>query len=309
VSTLEELYYKMLRIRLIEERIASEYPKQEQRLPVHLSIGQEAVAVAVCEFLRAEDQMVSTHRGHAHYLAKGGNLDRFIAELYGKATGCGGGFAGSMHLTDMDCNFVCSTSIVGGTIPIGVGLAFAKKIKKEKGIVAICIGDAAIEEGVAFESFNFCALHGLPVVFVLENNLYSCFTHLSQRQPERPFKRVAYAYNMIHRRFFGQDIHSMINEMSWIFEEVRHGKPAFLEFDTYRYLTHCGPENDDHLGYRGKEEIEFWEKHDPIELAKTHLDRLNLWQDDQVTTLEAITLEIDDAFKRAKAAEFPVWKE
>lgn len=306
---LEDLYYEMLRIRLIEERIAAEYSKQEMRLPVHLSIGQEAVAVAVCNFLTKEDQMVSTHRGHAHYLAKGGSLDRFIAELYGKESGCSGGTGGSMHLTDMDCGFVCSTSIVGGTIPVGVGLAFEKMLRGKKGLVAICIGDAAIEEGVFHESANFCALHGLPVVFVLENNLYSCYTHLSQRQPKRDFKRVAYAYNMIHRRLFGQDIHSMVERMGWLFDEARKGKPVLLEFETYRYVEHCGPNNDDDLKYRGIDELEFWKKHDPIVLAEAHFDIMNSWTKDKIFEKHKINEEIDESFKRAKLAEFPTWKE
>ncbi len=295
----------MLRIRLIEEEIAKRYPEEEMRLPVHLSIGQEACAVGICEFLTKDDQMVSSHRGHAHYLAKGGNLERFISELYGKATGCGGGYSGSMHLTDLSCGFACSTSIVGGTVPVGVGLAFAKKLKKEKGIVVICIGDAAIEEGVFHESANFCALYRLPVVFMLENNLYSCYTHLDQRQPDRPFKRVAYANNLIHRRFFGQDIHTITQGIGWVIQAARENRPAMLEFDTYRYVEHCGPNNDDHLGYRHPDELAYWNANDPLKILEGRLDVLGLWKMDRAVESEAIKYEIDEAFKFAKASGFP----
>ena len=128
----DETYYKAMRIRMVEEEISRRYKEKKMRCPVHLSIGQELNAAVLCEHLNKEDQMVSTHRGHAHYLAKGGSLDRFIAELHGKATGCSGGLGGSMHLCDRDCGFLGSTSIVGGTIPIGVGLAFANKLQKKE---------------------------------------------------------------------------------------------------------------------------------------------------------------------------------
>lgn len=309
MSTLEQLYLKMLRIRLTEEEIIKEYPKEKMRLPVHLSIGQEACAVAICEFLDETDQMVSSHRNHSHYLAMGGDLTKFVAELYGKKTGCAGGYGGSMHSVDQSCGFMASTSIVAQTVPIGVGLAFAKKLKKEKGIVVICIGDAAIEEGVFHESANFCALHGLPVLFVLENNLYSCYTHIKDRQPDRPLKKVAYAHNFIHRKFFGQDVAEIVNNIGWIFGSVRSGKPALIEFETYRYLQHCGVEEDDHLNYRKPEEVAFWKLRDPLAITRGHLDALNLWKMDKAIETEAVKNEVKDAFRAAKAAEFPVWKE
>src|SRR5665213_264729 len=145
---LKDLYYRMLRIRRAEEEISKRYTQEQMRCPVHLSIGQEAAAVGVCSALTAKDFMVSTHRAHAHYLAEGGRLNGLICELYGKADGCAKGQGGSMHLVDWSAGFAGSTSIVGGTIPVGVGLAFGSFLRKEPVVTVVCIGDAAVEEGV-----------------------------------------------------------------------------------------------------------------------------------------------------------------
>lgn len=232
--TPEKMRLEMLRIRMIEEAISKRYPEQKMRTPVHLSIGQEAAAVGVCAALNSDDLVVSTHRSHAHYLAKGGDLNAFIAELHGKATGCSGGFGGSMHLTSLDCGFVCSTSIVGGTIPVGVGLAFAKKYKDEPGIVVIFHGDAAVEEGVWHESVNFAVLHKLPVLFVCENNGFSCYTPLKDRQPRNDFRDLSFAHGLNYSWITG--------EPELIRNEAQRLKsmPSLLEIETKRWYEHCG---------------------------------------------------------------------
>ena len=163
----------MLRIRMVEEHIADRYPEQEMRCPVHLSIGQEAVAVGVCAALAATDQVVSAHRSHAHYLAKGGDLLGMIGELYGKDVGCCRGKSGSMHLVDPTAGFMAAVPIVGSTIPIGVGLAFASALKGERRVTGIFFGDGSTEEGVFAESLNFAVLKKLPALFICENNFYS----------------------------------------------------------------------------------------------------------------------------------------
>lgn len=288
-------YLEMLRIRMIEERIALEYPKQQMRCPVHLSIGQEAAAVGVCAGIKPTDRMVSTHRSHAHYLAKGGSIKGLIGELYGRRTGCSRGGGGSMHLIDLAVNFHGSTSIVGGTIPIGVGIAFADHLKGEKHATVVCIGDAAIEEGVFHESANFASLHSLNVIFACENNLYSCYTHIRDRQPARGFKAIADAHRL---RYFGCNA----NDLESIESSVRLARdsagPSFIEIPTYRYVQHCGPDNDDHLGYRSPGEIALWKDMDPLVInqVKHHPT------DGDVI---AITNEINEAFEHAKAAPFP----
>lgn len=277
MTKLQSLYLKMFRIRKIEEAIAAEYSRQEMRCPVHLSIGQEAAAVGIGESLGPDDLMVSTHRGHAHYLAKGGSLRGLLCELYGKAEGCGRGQGGSMHLVDWSCGFAGSTSIVGGTIPIGVGLAFAKKLKKEKGVVVVCIGDAAIEEGVFHESANFASLHDLPVVFVCENNLYSCYTHLHQRQPRRSMWNIANAHGI---SYLGCDGNDALQIHDWCRDHIAlatKGKPYFIELSTYRYLEHCGPNSDDHLNYRPEKERDFWFEKDPLGKTAHQLRAAGEW--------------------------------
>ncbi len=255
--------YAMLRIRMIEEEIARRYPEGKMRCPVHLSIGQEAPAVAIGLALNKNDLMVSTHRGHAHYLAKGGSLRGLLCELYGKVDGCSRGQGGSMHLVDRSVGFMGSTSIVGGTIPIGVGLAFAKKIKGESGCVVVCIGDAAVEEGVFHEAANFASLHKLPVIFFVENNLYSCFTHISERQPIRKTFHVAQAHGLKYLRI-DRDAGDFLFSATQTVASLARFEPWFLEVETYRHREHCGPSPDDHLGYRDPDEVSEWLAADPI---------------------------------------------
>ncbi len=300
-------YYKMLRIRMIEERIALKYSEQKMRCPVHLSIGQEGPAVGMCSALKSTDLMVSTHRGHAHYLAMGGTLRGLLCELYGKADGCSRGQGGSMHLVDWNAGFAGSTSIVGGTIPIGVGLAFAKKIKKESGIVVIAIGDAAVEQGVFHESANFASLHELPVIFLCENNLYSCYTHIDDRQPKRDLCDIAGAHGMASITTEGNNCLTAYNVCLNVVRQMRiEPRPVFIEMTTYRQLEHCGPNNDDNLAYRAVHEIANWANQDPLLIAKNQLVNCcefpKEFEDNSIAEIKA---EIDAEFAYAEAAEFP----
>jgi len=176
-------YSEMLRLRLVEEAIVNAYSDQEMRCPIHLCIGQEAIAVGVCAALEQSDYVMSNHRSHGHYLAKGGDLKAMMAELYGKKTGCTSGKGGSMHLVDLENGFLGAVPIVSGIIPVACGTAFASQMKNEKRVTTVFFGDAAVEEGVFCESINFALLKKLPVVFVCENNLYSVYSPMSVRQP------------------------------------------------------------------------------------------------------------------------------
>ena len=178
------LYREMLRIRLVEEAIAERYGEQEMRCPVHLSDGQEGIAAGACMALRKTDKIVSTHRSHGHYLAKQGNLKAMLCEIYGRAPGCVGGRGGSMHLLDDEAGVLACLPIVGTSVPLGVGVAYAAKKKGEDTVAAVFLGDAVMEEGVFHECANFAALHALPVVFVCENNDLSFYTSL-EVQPMR----------------------------------------------------------------------------------------------------------------------------
>ncbi len=294
------LYQKMLRIRLIEERIAKEYSQQKMRCPVHLSIGQEAVAVGVCSALHASDFLVSGHRAHAHYLAKGGDLKIMLAEIYGKKTGCSLGRGGSMHLIDLYAGILGTTPIVGGSIPIGVGSAFSSKLKNETNITVIFFGEGATEEGVFSECLNFASLHSLPTLFVCENNLYSVYSPLDVRQSsKRDIVKIAKAHGVEASREDSNDVTKIYKQAKSAIDAVRSGLgPHLLEFATYRYLEHCGPNEDDHLNYRPKEEVAAWKE-------KCPLNFLEIPPDAKEKMTNEIEKEIDEAFDFAEKSDFP----
>ena len=233
-TSLTDLFYSMLRLRRIEEEIANRYSNQEMRCPMHLCIGQEAIATGISVNLNHDDKVFSNHRAHGHYLAKGGNLKALIAELYGREGGCCGGKGGSMHLVDIRVNFIASTPIVGGTVPVAVGSAWASSLKKENIVTVVYFGDGCFEEGVMHESMNFASLHNLPIIFICENNNFSVYTSLELRQPKRPIYKIAEAHGISSFYSNGNDIEQVINLSSKAINNARNGNgPQFLEFLTY----------------------------------------------------------------------------
>jgi len=302
-----KLLEKMLRIRLVEEAIAARYADQEMRCPVHLSVGQEATAVGVCAPLRDTDKVYSTHRSHAHYLAKGGDLKAMLAEIYGKAAGCCGGRGGSMHLFDASVGMELSVPIVGSSIPLATGAALAMQQRGEDNVAVVIVGDAAIEEGVFHESMNFAALNRLPVIFVCENNLFSIYTPLDQRQPDRPITDLAEAHGVVSRQVDGNDIEAVYTTMEDAIARARAREgPSFLVFETYRWFEHCGPNMDNHLGYRTEQEFETWKGRDPVAAARAALIRSGATSEDALANLVAeLTQEIDEAFVFAQEAPLP----
>jgi len=179
---LQRIYKSLRLIRRAEEEVARIYPSDKIKSPVHLSIGQESVAVGVCDVLEAKDAVSGTYRGHATYLAKGGSLKGMMAELYGKDTGCARGKGGSMHLIEAEANVLGSSAVVGTTIPIAMGWALAAQKRKTGAVIAAFLGDGATEEGAFYESLNFASLHKLPIIFVCENNGYAIHTPISKRR-------------------------------------------------------------------------------------------------------------------------------
>ena len=302
----------MMRIRKIEEYIAKEYPKGEMRCPTHLSIGQEAVAVATSSSIYSTDFAVSTHRGHAHYLAKGGNLKSMISEIFGKATGCSEGKGGSMHLIDKKVNFMGTSAIVGNSIPIGVGLALSATIKKSGQISIVYLGDGAVEEGVFYESINFAVLRNLPVLFICENNLYSVYSPLSVRQPKgRKISEMVNGMGCSSAASDGNNVELSYQLISSKINTIRNNcGPVFLEFATYRHREHCGHNFDDDLGYRKIGESNYWFSRDPIELQKQNLINENLITNDTIKNFEKkISNEITEAFDFARKSPYPEVKE
>jgi TPP-dependent pyruvate/acetoin dehydrogenase alpha subunit len=307
----KDLIIKLLaglwRIRMVEERIASLYLEQQMRCPVHLSIGQEGVAVGVCSALRVEDKVLSGHRAHAHYLAKGGNLPRMLAEIYGRATGCAKGRGGSMHLIDLSVHFMGSTPVVGSTLPVAVGTAWAAKMKGEKAVAAVFMGEGAAEEGVWHECLNFASLHALPIIFVCENNLYSVYTHLRERQPNRLLTNIAAAHGLATYRGDGNDVLEVYRYAHEAVTAARGGNgPVFMEFATYRWREHCGPNFDNDLGYRTPEEFEEWQKKDPLLRVKRYVKNRGLLDDGELQEIRArLAMEIDEAVAFAQASPWP----
>jgi pyruvate dehydrogenase E1 component alpha subunit len=304
----KKLYYDMLRIRLIEEAIADHYNEWEMRCPVHLCIGQEAIAVGVCANLRNEDYVMSTHRAHGHYLAKGGNLKAMISEIYGKATGCSKGKGGSQHLIDLDAGFLGSTPIVGSIIPIATGVAFGITFKGTQQISAVFIGDASTEEGVFTESLNFAALKKLPILFVCENNFFSVYSPLSVRQPaERDNLALARAYGIYADRGDGNNILDIYKITKKAVSHTQAGNgPAYLEFDTYRWREHCGPNFDNNIGYRTEAEYLAWRKRCPIDSFELKLKQEGMLTGPSINQIKTeIGFEIEEAFTFAKTSPFP----
>ena len=301
-----KLFESMLRIRLVEESIANKYSEQKMRCPTHLSIGQEAIAVGVCANLTSQDQVLSTHRAHAHYLAKGGCLNSMMAEIYGKASGCSKGMGGSMHLIDTSVGFMGSTAIVGNTIPVAVGLALEKKLTRKKSIACVFFGDGATEEGAFYESVNFAIIHSLPILFICENNLYSVYSGLEVRQPvDRKIHKMVRAMGISAQHGNGNDVEEVARKVKHAKTIIlKSGGPQFLEFDTYRWREHCGPNFDNNIGYREESEFLKWKKKDPLknfysENSQKYIDR----------KIDTISQEIDDAHQFADDSKFPTLQE
>tara|TARA_A100001388_G_scaffold269588_1_gene246081 strand:+ start:2646 stop:3617 length:972 start_codon:yes stop_codon:yes gene_type:complete len=303
-----ELFRMVLRIRLVEEKIAAKYSEQNMRCPTHLSIGQEATPVAISASLNNNDFAISTHRGHAHYLAKGGDLNSMISEIYGKSTGCSKGKGGSMHLIDKKVGFMGTSAIVGNSIPIGVGLALSSQLKNTNQICVVYLGDGAIEEGVFYESLNFAIIKKLRVLFVCENNLYSVYSPLNVRQPNgREITKMVMGHGIKAETCDGNDIEKCFALSEKVISSMRlNGGPFFLEFKTYRHREHCGPNFDNDIGYRSQQEFDFWKSKDPLLKIKKKLIEKGLCTESFFEDLKKdLDFEVKKAFEFAEESTYP----
>jgi acetoin:2,6-dichlorophenolindophenol oxidoreductase subunit alpha len=304
---LRDLYRVMLLIQKVELKIDELYHEDEMKTPVHLCLGQEAIAAGVCSNLNTEDYVFTNHRGHGHYIAKGGDIKKMVAELYNRETGCSRGRGGSMHLIDVAAGLLGSSSIVAGNIPIATGAALASAIRKDKRVAVTFFGDAAIEEGVVYESVNFAMLKKLPVIFVCENNLYSVFSGLGKRQ----------SHGEIYRRFTGLDIPSFRVDGNNVVDVYRKAKvavsrarkgegPTFLECQTYRLRDHGGTSSGADIGYRTQEEVDAWAERCPVKNFENFLLKQKLVTESDVKTItENIDSEVKEAFTFAQNSPFP----
>ena len=304
---IKDQFFQMLRIRKVELKISELYPEEEMRCPVHLSVGQEAVAVGVCSALQKKDIALSAHRSHAHYLAKGGDLKSMLAELYGKKTGCAEGKGGSMHLIDLEAGLIAAVPIVGSTIPIAVGSALGNMMQDKSVTTAVFFGEGATETGVFHESLGFASLHNMPMIFVCENNLYSVYSSLEVRQSnKRNNIKIAEGHGIVSLKGEGNDVSSVYGVIKESISIIKKQKgPVYVEFDTYRWLEHCGPNDDDHLGYRKDKEVKKWKINCPIEKTKDYLLNNKLADEKEIQTVsQELDDEIEEAFEFAKTSPF-----
>ena len=302
------LHEEMLRIRRVEEAIARLYPQQEMRCPTHLCIGQEAIPVGTSAHLKPADYVFSGHRSHGHYLAKGGDLRTMMAEIYGRATGCAAGRGGSQHLIDLEAGFVASAPILAGTVPIAVGAAMGAVRNGEDRISVVYIGDGATEEGIFHEAVNYASVRKLPVLFICENNLYSVHSAMDVRQPQgRSVADIGKGHGIPGLTADGNDVETVWRLAGEAVARARAGGgPTLLEFITYRWMEHCGPNGDINLGYRSAAEFEEWRAKCPIVRAEAALHRDDLIGPQALEALEGrIGQEIDAAVAFARQSPFP----
>lgn len=294
------LLHEMMRIRRFEERCVELYSAATIRGFVHLYIGEEAVAVGTMQALTPEDSIVATYREHGHALARGVTARAVMAEMFGRVEGSSRGRGGSMHIFDAATRFYGGNAIVGGGLPIAVGLALADKMKGRRKVTACFFGDGAVAEGEFHESMNLAALWKLPVLFLCENNLYAMGTHVARAQAETDLALKASAYRMPAWDVDGMDVLDVEDATRRAADVIRSGEgPCFLEFRTYRFRAHSM--YDPEL-YRGKEEVEDWKQRDPIEALVTRLKIEGLLTDDRYAELEReVAAEVDDAVAFAEA--------
>jgi pyruvate dehydrogenase E1 component alpha subunit len=305
-----DLYRVMLRIRRVEETLAGLYKEQEMRTPTHFGIGQEAVAAGVCTALRDGDMVYSHHRCHNHYLAKGGDIRRLVAELYGKATGCSRGRGGSVHLTDRSVDVIATSAILGETVAVAVGSSLSMKLDEAPRAAVSFFGEAACEEGIFSEAINFASIHRVPVLLICENNGYSTESPLGVRQPPgtKLCDRVR-TYGIATERVDGNDVGAVHAAAVQARARVAAGGgPQFLECMTYRWREHVGPYFDHEMGrtYRSQREVQEWIDKCPLDRWGRHLIATGQATQGNLDTWQA---EIDEliqaAVEQAKDDPFP----
>lgn len=300
-----DLYKKLYLIRKSEQAIIDNYASDEMKTPMHMSMGSEAIAVGVCTALSSQDQVFGTYRSHALFLAKGGNLDKFFAEMYGKITGATHGRGGSMHLSEPEVGVLATSAVVASTIPVAVGAAFANKFKKNKKMVAVFFGDGAVDEGAFWESFNMATLMKLSIIFVCEDNGFAVHTRDTMRHGYNNITDVVSKFRCNVFRSASTDCEEIYKLTRNAIGLTRsNGKPSFLHLKYYRYLEHVGVYPDFDKGYRDRAEFEKWLKRDPVAIIRKKLIKTN-----SLVTVESLEKQIDkqifDSLKNAQMAKLP----
>jgi len=308
--TLDQLlaaYRKMFLIRRIEEALVKYYFDNKIMSFVHFYVGQEAVAVGVCQNLDLGDKVLGNHRSHGHYLAKGGDPKKMVAELLGRATGCCRGKGGSMHMIDKSVNFIGSTPILGSVAPISAGSALTQKLTKSKNITVSFFGDGASEEGCVYETLNFSALFKLPLLLVVENNLYSVNSKLTDRRSsEHNLSKIVEGFGLNYYKADGNDYIDVSRKAKAAIDSVKNTEtPSVLECITFRHMAHSAPICDDKIGYREIDTPETRKKEDSLFKIRTLiLDGGTL--EESLLEIEAeIEKEVSETILYAENSPFP----
>lgn len=305
VDQLLEAYKKMVLARVAEQEVADLYLREKIMSFVHFYVGQEAVAVGVCDALTKEDKVLGNHRSHGHYLAKGGDLRKMLCELLGKECGSSKGKGGSMHMIDKSVNFVGSTPILGSITPIAAGVAFEQKYSKKEGVAVVFIGDGASEEGVVYETLNLAALFKLPFLLVIENNLHSVNSQIHERRGEgHSVEKIVNGFGLKYLKADGNDYRDVFKKAKELTDRIRkHGAPAVLECITYRHMAHSAPIFDE--GYREEDVPEKRQEKDCIKNIKQLLVEQGV-SDQELTDIESkIREKVKEDIEFARAAKYP----
>jgi TPP-dependent pyruvate/acetoin dehydrogenase alpha subunit len=308
INLLLEHLEKMILIREVERCLAN--GRQEGKIggPVHLGVGQEAIAVGVSAMLRNTDRVFGAHRSHSHVLALGSDIRCLFAEILGKETGLSKGMGGSMHLWDQKNGFYGSVPIVAGTVPLAVGAALAAKLQQTDDVGVAYLGDGAVEEGVVHESLNLARVLKAPVLFVVENNLFASHMHISLRQPSDSTARFAIANNIPYKVVDGNDVIAVRKATDALISRARAGEgPVFLEAVTYRWYGHVDWREDIDVGVnRSEEEVSAWRKRDPISRLAEGLASFNLCSPDKLKEIQNfIQSQVAVAWQQALEDPYP----
>ncbi len=305
-KVLQNMYLQMVRIRRFEEEAGR--LMEEGKIPgaLHLYVGQEAIASGVMQHLSASDQITSTHRGHGHLIAKGGEFDRMFAELYGRVTGYCKGKGGSMHISNMELGMLGANGIVGAGPPIAIGAAFSNKFRNTDNVTIAFFGDGASNEGSVHEAANMAALYKLPCIFICENNGYGEYTAQANHQAIVDVADRAAGYGMPGVVVDGMDVMAVYEVAGAAIQRARKGAgPTLMECKTYRYYDHVGIRGMG-LTYRTDEELEKWKKRDPIRLFEERLVEMGLLTGKKISNIYSkINAEIESAIKFAEDSPFP----
>ena len=308
IEQAKEAYERMCLIRKAENKLAIARRDGDVGGPVHLGVGQEAIAVGVSLNLKKSDRIFGAHRSHSHLLAMGSSVRGLFAETLGKDTGASKGMGGSMHLWDQSNGFYGSVPIVAGTVSLAVGAGFAAKLQRKDDVSVAYFGDGAIEEGVVHESLNLARVLKAPTLFVLENNLFSSHMHISQRQPKDITARFAQANDIPYHIIDGNDIAAVIKASADLLEHARSGNgPVFLEAITFRWYGHVDWREDIDVGVnRSKEEVKNWRARDPVARLREAMLSAQIWSNENEEEMnKRLDDEVNSAWVQAMNAPYP----